>query len=106
VNHEHDVMAFDDLPAGEARQVVIDRLKICLIRIDNDVYAIGDTCTHQNISLSEGEVLTDTKEIECWKHGSAFSVETGEPHALPATRPEPVFEVKVIDGRVVVSTDD
>ena len=101
----HDVLALDDLPSGEARQVVIDGLKVCVVRIEDDVYALGDTCTHQNISLAEGEVLADTCEIECWKHGSAFSLETGEPHALPATRPEPVFEAKVIDGRIVVNVD-
>ncbi len=103
---QHDVLALDDLPSGEARRVVVDGVAICLVRIDDDVYALGDVCTHQNISLAEGEVLTDTREIECWKHGSAFSLETGEPHALPATKAEPVFEVKVIEGRVMVSVDE
>ncbi len=103
---DHDVLAVDDLPSGEARQVLVDGLKVCVVRIDDDVYAIGDTCTHQNVSLAEGEVLADTCEIECWKHGSAFSLLDGSPHALPATRPEPVFEAKVIDGRIVVVTDD
>ena len=36
----------------------------------------------------------DTREIECWKHGSAFSLETGEPNSLPATRPIPVFTIR------------
>ena len=43
-------------------------------------YAIGDRCSHQDISLSEGEVLADELTLECWKHGSAFSLETGEPN--------------------------
>ena len=40
--------------------------------------------------------------IECWKHGSLFDLRTGEPLSLPATRPTPVYEAKVVDGRVVV----
>ena len=63
-----------------------------LVRIGDDVYAIGDTCSHANVSLSEGEVLADDREIECWKHGSTFSLLTGEPQTLPATQPVPVYE--------------
>ena len=75
---------------------------MALVRIDDDVYAIGDTCSHANVSLSEGEVLADEREIECWKHGSTFSLETGEPQTLPATQPVPVYEARVEDGQIVV----
>jgi 3-phenylpropionate/trans-cinnamate dioxygenase ferredoxin subunit len=91
-----------DLAPGTARKVVIGDHAISLVRIEDDVYAIGDTCTHQDISLSEGEVLCDDKTIECWKHGSAFSLLTGEPEALPATKPVPVYEVRVVDGEIEV----
>ncbi len=33
----------------------------------------------------------DDCEIECWKHGSTFSLATGEPQTLPATHPVPVY---------------
>ena len=55
------------------------------------VYAIGDVCSHANVSLSEGEVWCDERELECPKHGSTFSLDTGEPVTLPATQPVPVF---------------
>ena len=83
----------DEVPPGEARRFVVDGHPIAVVRIDDDFYAIGDTCTHQNISLSEGEVHTDERELECWKHGSTFSLETGVPASLPATRPTPVFVI-------------
>ncbi|WP_366515033.1 Rieske 2Fe-2S domain-containing protein, partial [Microbacterium sp.] len=35
--------------------------------------------------------------LECWAHGSAFSLRTGHPLNLPAFEPVPVYEV-VIDG--------
>jgi 3-phenylpropionate/trans-cinnamate dioxygenase ferredoxin subunit len=92
----------DDLKPGTARQVVIGDHRIALVRIEDDVYAIGDICTHQDISLSEGEVLPEDRTIECWKHGSAFSLETGEPEALPATKPVPVYVARVVDGQIEV----
>ena len=72
----------------------------------DDVYVIGDICTHQDISLSEGEVDADTCHIECWKHGSSFSLETGEPDVLPATRPVPVYRAWVDSGEVFVAIED
>ena len=71
---------------------------VAVVRIGDDVYAIGDICSHANVSLSEGEVWCDEREIECPKHGSTFSLATGEPETLPATQPVPVFDVDVVDG--------
>jgi len=86
--------AADDITSGTATQFLVAGHRIAVVRIDDDFYALGDTCTHQNISLSEGEVDVDVRELECWKHGSAFSLLTGEPNSLPATRPVPVFSIR------------
>lgn len=99
------VCRLDHLAPGTATRVEIDGLAVCVVRIGDDVYAIGDTCSHANISLSEGEVLVGTRQIECWKHGSAFSLVTGDPATLPATQPVPVHEARVVDGMVVVDAD-
>lgn len=100
-----DVGAFADLAPNSATKVDVGGIAVALIRIDDDVYAIGDTCSHADVSLSEGELFCADREIECWKHGSAFSVVTGEPSTLPATQPVPVFVVSVVDGRVLVSVE-
>jgi 3-phenylpropionate/trans-cinnamate dioxygenase ferredoxin subunit len=76
--------------------------RICLVRLGDDFYAIGDTCSHADVSLSEGEVDAETRHIECWKHGSCFSLETGVPDVLPATRPVPVYDVSVEGDDVFV----
>ena len=96
----------DQLPPGTARRVDVDGHRIALIRCDDDVYAIGDRCTHADVSLSEGEVMCDEREIECWKHGSTFSLETGEPQSLPATKPVPVYTARVEGNNVVVNVED
>jgi 3-phenylpropionate/trans-cinnamate dioxygenase ferredoxin subunit len=96
-----------EITEGEALRVEVDGLPaLALVRIEDDVYAIGDRCTHQDVSLSEGEIDPDDLTIECWKHGSTFSLVTGEPSALPATRPTPVFDVSVRDGDVFIVIDD
>jgi 3-phenylpropionate/trans-cinnamate dioxygenase ferredoxin subunit len=97
------VARLDDLVPGTARRVEVDGQPVALVRCGDDVYAIGDTCSHAKVSLSEGEVLCADGEIECWKHGSTFSLKTGEPQALPATLPVPVYAVTVRDGDVVVT---
>lgn len=94
--------ALDDLAPGSARRVDLGERRLAVVRIDDDVYVVGDRCTHQDISLAEGDVLVEEREIECWKHGSAFSLETGVPSSLPATKPTPVYEVDVVDGDVFV----
>ena len=92
----------DIVKPGEASRVDVEGHRIALVRIGDDYYAIGDRCSHQDYSLAEGEVYPEEKTIECWKHGSTFSLETGEPQSLPATRPVPVYEAHVDDGDVVV----
>jgi 3-phenylpropionate/trans-cinnamate dioxygenase ferredoxin component len=96
------VCRLDDLAPASAARVEVDGVPVAVVRIGDDVYAIGDTCSHADVSLSEGEVFADDCEIECWKHGSTFSLRTGEPQSLPATRPVPVYVARVVDGDVVV----
>ena len=92
----------DDMKHGEARRFDVEGRRIAVVRIDDTYYAIGDTCSHAEVSLSEGEVICESKEIECWKHGSTFSLETGEPQTLPATQPVPVYDIRVEGDDVVI----
>lgn len=93
---------FEELVDGAARRFDIERHRIAIVRIEDAVYAIGDRCTHQDISLSEGEVHIDECQLECWKHGSTFSLLTGHPDTLPATKPVPVYDVRLDGGDVYV----
>ena len=100
------VARLDELTSGTPLRVLVGGRPVALVRIDDDVYAIGDTCTHQDISLAEGEVDCDDRTIECWKHGSAFSLVDGESQALPATKAVPVYDVRVVDGQIEVTVGD
>jgi 3-phenylpropionate/trans-cinnamate dioxygenase ferredoxin subunit len=90
------VCALSELVQDEAHRVEVGGIAISVV-LDSagEVHAIGDTCTHGDVSLADGFVDGDT--LECWAHGSAFSLRTGRPLNLPAYEPVPVFEV-TIDG--------
>lgn len=75
---------------------------ICLVRCGSRFHAVADRCTHADIRLSEGEVDAEECTVECWKHGSTFSLLDGEPQSLPATKPVAVFDVRVEGDQVVV----
>lgn len=103
--HRHTLFPLGEMEAGSVRRVDIADHKIALVRIDDDVYAIGDTCTHADVSLSEGFVEEADMALECPSHGAMFDVKTGEALSLPATRPVPTYEVAVVDGEVVVTVE-
>ncbi|MGZ4593759.1 MAG: non-heme iron oxygenase ferredoxin subunit [Actinomycetes bacterium] len=90
--------AVDDVHDGSAIRVMIEGVPVAIVRSDGEVFAIHDVCSHANVPLSEGEIEGQT--IECWLHGSRFDLVTGRPTGLPATKPVPVYPVK-IDGNDV-----
>ena len=96
------VCSIDDLPTVGAVQAEIAGTAVAIVRDSaGDIHAIDDTCSHANVSLSEGDV--EDGEIECWLHGSRFDLRTGKPTGLPATSPISVYPVKIDGGDVFVS---
>ena len=89
-----------DIPEGEARRFDLGTLRVAVVHIDGNFYAIGDRCSHADISLAEGEVDRSARTIECWKHGSCFSLETGLPNTLPATKAVTTYDLRVDDGDI------
>jgi 3-phenylpropionate/trans-cinnamate dioxygenase ferredoxin subunit len=92
----------DELASGEARRFDVAGRRIALVRIGDEYHAIDDECSHEDYSLSEGEVWADECEIECPRHGSTFDLRTGAACTLPATQPVAVYEVVVDDTSVSV----
>jgi 3-phenylpropionate/trans-cinnamate dioxygenase ferredoxin component len=97
------VCSVGDVAAGGKTCVDIDGTPVCVVRIDDEWYAIDDTCSHEDYSLCDGDVWADEREIECWKHGSTFSLLTGEAQSLPATRPVRVYPVRIEGDDVIVA---
>ena len=95
------VAGIDEIATDQALRVVVEGIAIAVVKDSaGKIHAIGDTCTHGDISLAEGFVEDGT--LECWAHGSKFSLLTGKPLSLPAYEPVPVFTVTVEGGDVFV----
>jgi len=96
-----------DIPEGEARHVVANRIEIAVANLGNGTFlAVDDICSHAEASLSEGEVDVDMETIECPRHGSTFDLRTGQPKTLPATLPIVTFPVKVDGDRIMIELED
>ncbi|MEP6625875.1 MAG: non-heme iron oxygenase ferredoxin subunit [Acidimicrobiia bacterium] len=101
------VCSTTDVVEGAAQRFDIGGARVCLVHLaaadgHSGWYAIGDECSHADFSLAAGYVWPDECEIECPKHGSTFSLTTGEAQTLPATRPVPVYEVSIEGDDVMV----
>ena len=71
----------------------INDLAVAIIHTDEGFFALEDRCSHADVALSEGEL--EGCLLECWLHGSAFDIRTGEPQSLPALTPVATFPVTI-----------
>jgi len=88
------------LQAGKPLRIEKNGESICVARVGDEVFAIGDVCSHSDASLSEGDI-TDFK-IECWLHGAEFDLRTGEALTPPAVAPVKTYSVTVDGDSVTV----
>jgi nitrite reductase/ring-hydroxylating ferredoxin subunit len=92
--------AATDVPEGEGLRVEIDEEPVALWNIEGTFYATCDTCSHEEASLTEGDLWGAV--IDCPMHGAQFDVRTGKVLSLPAVFPIATYPVKVEDGDVYV----
>ncbi|MCP4965177.1 MAG: non-heme iron oxygenase ferredoxin subunit [bacterium] len=93
-----------DIPNEVGLRLEIGEHRIAMFRVGDGIYAIGDRCSHAEASLAEGEVLDG--EVECPRHGAAFSLADGDALTLPATVAVPVYKVDVEDDVVYLTIDE
>jgi 3-phenylpropionate/trans-cinnamate dioxygenase ferredoxin subunit len=93
-------LSLDQLETGKPVKLEKNGKTICVARVGDEVFAVNDTCSHSEASLSEGDV-TDFK-IECWLHGAEFDLRTGQALSLPATQSLETYAVKVDGNSVTV----
>lgn len=93
-------LKLSELTAGKPVKIEKDGRTICVARVGDEVFAVDDTCSHSDASLSEGDI-TDFK-IECWLHGAEFDLRTGEALTPPAVAPVKSYSVTVDGDSVTV----
>jgi nitrite reductase/ring-hydroxylating ferredoxin subunit/uncharacterized membrane protein len=95
-----DVGPESAVPAEQGVEGDADGVRVFLTRYDGHIVALSDRCTHRGGPLHEGSVSDGC--VTCPWHESVFAVTDGSVVRGPATRPQPVAEVRVVDGRVHV----
>jgi 3-phenylpropionate/trans-cinnamate dioxygenase ferredoxin component len=89
------------IPRGESYRWKVDPPVAIFHTEDGQVFAIDDTCTHQDASLSDGWL--EGCEIECPLHASRFDLRTGQVDAPPAKKPVRTHRVMISDGVIHVA---
>ena len=92
---------FNTLVEGKPLKVMVDKIPVCLVKIKDEVFAVEDTCSHSDASLSEGEV--NGYRIECWLHGAEFDLRTGQALTPPATEALKTFNVKRTGNQLTIT---
>ncbi len=98
------VCSVGEVVNDSAIRVEVGDTPIAVVKSDEQIYAIYDICSHAEVSLSEGDI--DGTTIECWLHGSRFDLHSGRPTGLPATKPVPVYPVKIEGDDVFVAVQE
>ena len=75
--------------------------EVCLFNYRGRIGAVHNVCTHAEFPLSDGTLDKDGT-IECVWHGARYYCLTGEVRRGPAIDPVPVYETRVVEGKVRV----
>ncbi|MFZ5433896.1 MAG: non-heme iron oxygenase ferredoxin subunit [Calditrichota bacterium] len=94
------VCSVKDVPNGQARGFKVNGVDIAIVHSEGKFYAIHNICSHEHEHLHEGWLEGD--KIECPRHGAQFDLTTGEAQSLPASKPVPVYELKIEGNDVLV----
>jgi 3-phenylpropionate/trans-cinnamate dioxygenase ferredoxin component len=91
-----------DVPEGGVLGVEVEGARVCLAKVEGEVFAFQDRCSHRDFPLSNGEVDPDDCTITCEWHGAAFDMRSGAARSLPATRPIAVYPVTIEGDDILV----
>lgn len=103
-----DVAREEDITPGSALRVFVGETPIAIFNVEGELFAVGDTCSHEDFSLAEGDV-DETGEactVECALHGARFDLRTGAALSLPATLPVGSYPVWIEEGVVRVEVPE
>ena len=98
------VISHGDLPLERSISVTVGDVDVFLFRGAERIFALQNRCTHQGGPLHRGPVNARIARptVTCPVHGSMFWLTDGRVVRGPASSPQPVYDVRVVDGMVEV----
>lgn len=94
------VATVDEIPTGGSKLVEVNYVRVALFKLDGEIHAIEDVCTHDGGPLVEGTVVNGC-EVVCPRHGARFDIRTGAALSFPAFEATNTYAVQ-IDGNDVL----
>jgi len=94
------VLDDSELAHGQPKRVRVEGTDVLLFRDEGRTYALANRCSHRGGPLHKGEV--EDGRVTCPWHLSTFSLEDGSVLRGPATAPQPVYDVRVREGRIEI----
>jgi 3-phenylpropionate/trans-cinnamate dioxygenase ferredoxin subunit len=98
------VCSLGELPDQGTFGVEVNGTPLVIVRSEGEVYALDEFCTHEEVSLVDGEIYDHT--VECWLHGSCFDLRSGKPTGPPATKPLSTYQVRIDGDDVLVAVPE
>ncbi len=96
----HDAGAADAVAEGETVGVSVAGIAVALFRLDGEVFALHDLCSHGQARLSDGFVEDGC--VECPLHQGLVDIRNGAPRSEPIIDPVRTYPARIVDGRVQV----
>ena len=92
----------DEADLAEGKPVVVEAggTPVLVVRRAGRLHAIADTCGHAGGPLHEGAIEEDC--VVCPWHGSTFRLDDGGLVHGPATIRQPVYDVRIENGKVLL----
>jgi nitrite reductase/ring-hydroxylating ferredoxin subunit/uncharacterized membrane protein len=87
-----------DLAEGAPRVVRAGDTEVLLVREGDRLQALWARCTHECGPLAEGRFADGN--VTCPWHGSTFRLADGKVVRGPAAASQPVYETRVVDGKI------
>jgi nitrite reductase/ring-hydroxylating ferredoxin subunit len=94
-----DACAVSDIPENRAHIVCLSGERVAIFKYEGKISAVSNVCQHQSGPLGEGKIVAGC--ITCPWHGYQYVPETGA-SPPPFVEKVPTFNVRVINGRVLV----
>ncbi len=88
------IACLTDIPVGKMLRVEYEPEPILLVNIDQHIYALCDTCPHEDASLASG-ALQGKYYVKCPLHGSRFDVRDGTVQEEPAEHDLAVYKIRI-----------
>lgn len=98
----HNLGIINDFEKEKTYVFQLDNISICVIMIDNKLYAFSNECSHEKYALEDGYIDFDDKTVECSKHGAVFDIISGKPLSLPATNKINTYKIWIKDNNIMV----